>query len=242
MIEINLIPDVKQELIAAKRIQTYVISGSVIAGVAVIAVVALMAFYLVAVQGIIGSQVDDNIKTEGAKLSKIDDLSNMLTIQHQLSSLSEMHDTKSINSRVFDVLTAINPPQPNQVAVSSARVDTESKTITIDGQAANMYDAAEVFKKTVLGTTISYTGDANEIKTIPLTSSVSTTGISYGEDAMGKKVLRFTMSFVYDDAVFARSSRNLIIARPDSKNVTDSFLRIPQSLFSQRASNIGGEQ
>ena len=242
MIEINLIPDVKQELIAAKRIQAYVISGSVIAGVVMLAVVAIMAFYLVAVQGIISSQVDSSIDTEGAKLSKVDDLSNMLTIQHQLSSLSEMHNGKSINSRVFDILTAINPPQPNQISISSARVDTDSKTITIDGQAANMYDAAEVFKKTVVGTSISYTGTDNKIQTIPLTESVSTTDISFGEDATGKKVLRFTMNFIYDDAVFSRSSRNLIIARPDSKNVTDSFLRIPQSLFSTRASNLEGEQ
>ncbi|RYX79520.1 hypothetical protein EON76_02265 [bacterium] len=242
MIEINLIPDVKQELIVAKRIQAYVISGSIVAGIAVLAVVAIMGFYLVAVQGILSSQVDSSIDTEGAKLSKVDDLSNMLTIQHQLSSLSEMHDGKSINSRVFDILTAINPPQPNQISISSAKVDTDSKTITIDGQAANMYDAAEVFKKTVLGTSISYTNSDNNIQTIPLTESVSTTDISFGEDATGKKVLRFTMSFIYDDAVFARSSRNLIIARPDSKNVTDSFLRIPQSLFSTRASNIGGGQ
>lgn len=242
MIEINLIPDVKQELIAAKRIQAYVISGSVIAGIAVLAVVAIMGFYLLAVQGILSSQVDSSIDTEGAKLSKVDDLSNMLTIQHQLSSLSEMHNGKSINSRVFDILTAINPPQPNQISISSARVDTNSKTITIDGQAANMYDAAEVFKKTVVGTSISYTGTDNKIQTIPLTESVSTTDISFGEDATGKKVLRFTMNFIYDDAVFSRSSRNLIIARPDSKNVTDSFLRIPQSLFSTRASNLEGEQ
>lgn len=242
MIEINLIPDVKQELIAAKRIQAYVISGSVIAGIAVLAVVAIMGFYLVAVQGILSSQVDSSIDTEGAKLSKVDDLSNMLTIQHQLSSLSEMHNGKSINSRVFDILTAINPPQPNQISISSARVDTNSKTITIDGQAANMYDAAEVFKKTVVGTSISYTGTDNKIQTIPLTESVSTTDISFGEDATGKKVLRFTMNFIYDDAVFSRSSRNLIIARPDSKNVTDSFLRVPQSLFSTRASNLEGEQ
>lgn len=242
MIEINLIPDVKQELLNAKRIQTYVISGAVIAGIVAVSVVVLMGFYLVAVQGLLGRSVDGSIETKGAELSRIDDLSNMLTIQHQLSSLSEMHDTKNIDSRMFDILAAINPPQPNQISVSSAKIDSETDTISIDGQANNIYDAAEVFKKTILGTTLSYTDEDNKSMTVPLTGEVSTSDISFGEDASGKKVLRFTMSFEYDSATFARSSKNLIIARPDSKNVTDSFLRIPQSLFSERATNVGGEQ
>lgn len=242
MIEINLIPDVKQELLAAKRIQTYVISGSVVIGIAALVIVTSMSFYLVAVQGLLGKSVDDSIQKKGAELSKVADLSNMLTIQHQLSSLSEMHSSKSISSRMFDVLTAINPPQPNQISISSARVDLASKTIAVDGQAANMYDAAEVFKKTILGTSISYTGPDNDTVNAPLTTNVSTSDISFGEDASGKKVLRFTMNFSYDDAMFARSSGNLIIARPDSKNVTDSYLRIPQSLFGERASNISEGQ
>lgn len=235
MIEINLIPDVKQELLNAKRIRAYVVSGAIITGIAAVALVALMAIYLFTVQGLRGTLTDNAITEKGKELSGIQDLSNMLTIQNQLSALSEMHTTKNIDSRMFSLLTAINPPQPNEVRISSAKVEAETHTITIQGQAANGYEAAEALKKTILSTSITFNDDQNKASTIALTKDVSTSEMSYGEDATGKKVLRFTMSFVYAPEFFARASKEATISRPDTKNVTDSYLRIPQSLFGERA-------
>lgn len=240
MIEINLIPDVKQELLSAKRVRTYVISGAVVIGVAAVAIVILLALYLFTVQGIRGSLVDDSITKKSNELNGITDLSNMLTIQNQLTSLSEMHNSKNIDSRMFDILTAVNPAAPNQIAVSSAKIDAETKTISIEAQANNGFEAAEAFKKTVLDTTISYEDlIENKTMTSKLTDAVSTSDMSYGEDATGKKVLRFAMNFVYKDPVFARTSANAVIVGPNTKNVTDSYLQIPQSLFTQRATSVG---
>lgn len=241
MIEINLIPDVKQELLGAKRVRAYVVSGAIITGIAAVALVILMAIYLFTVQGVRGSLTDNAITEKGKELSSIQDLSNMLTIQNQLGALTEMHASKNIDSRMFSILTAINPPQPNEVRISSAKVESETSTITIQGQAINGYEAAEALKKTILSTSISFNNEENKSTKIPLTKDVSTSEMSYGEDATGKKVLRFTMSFVYAPEFFARSSKEASISRPDTKNVTDSYLRIPQSLFGERASNIGEE-
>ena len=89
MIEINLIPDVKQELLNAKRIRTYVISGAVIVGIAMVGLVVLMALYLFTVQGIRGKLTDDAIESKSRELSGVADLSNMLTVQNQLTALSK---------------------------------------------------------------------------------------------------------------------------------------------------------
>lgn len=242
MIEINLIPDVKQELLGAKRIRAYVMSAAVIAGVVAVSVVVLMALYLFTVQGLRSKFIGDAINSKGSQLNSIKDLSNMLTIQNQLSKLTDLHNSKNIDSRMFDLLIAINPAQPNDVKVSSAKIDADSKTITVQGQAANGYEAAESLKKTILSTAITYQAADGKTVTSALTKDVSTSEMSYGEDATGKKVLRFTMSFIYGDDFFARSSKNAIITRPDTKNVTDSFLRVPQSLFDQRATNPGEGQ
>lgn len=240
MIEINLIPDVKQELLKAKRVRTYVISGAVVVGIASVALVVLMALYLFTVQTIRGNIIDSSITNKGKELSGVADLSKMLTVQSQLTSLSEMHNTKNIDSRLFDILTSVNPAAPNQVAVSSAKVDAATKTISIEAQAVNGFEAAEAFKKTILDTSIVYQ-DLIEDKsmTVKLTDNVSTSDMSYGEDANGKKVLRFAMSFIYNDSVFARTSSSAVIAGPNTKNVTDSYLQVPQSLFSQRATSSG---
>lgn len=240
MIEINLVPDVKQELIRAQRVRNTVISVTILVGIASVAIIVLMAFYLFGVQTVRSVVADNRISDGTKKLNDVEDLTNTLTIQNQLEKLSEQHSTKNIDSRVFAILTAINPSAPNEIVISSAKVDSETKTVTIEGQAANGYEAAELFKKTILSTKMNYTDESGDKQSVKLTKDVSTSDISYGEDASGKKVLRFTMSFVYPDELFALSSRDASIERPDRQNVTDSFLRIPQSLFSERASDIEG--
>ncbi len=242
MIELNLVPDVKQELIKAQRVRTAVISITILVGIISVGLVVLLALYLFGVQTVRNTFADSNIKEKAASLEKVSDISNTLTIQNQLSKLSVMHNDKNITSRIFGVLTAINPPAPNTIVMSSVKLDAENKTISIDGQAANGFEAAELFKKTILTTNMSYTSESDEKQTVPLTTEVSTSDTSFGEDASGKKVLRFTMSFVYPDQFFARSSRDAVVERPDRKNVTDSYLRLPQSLFSDRASDLEGDQ
>lgn len=241
MIEINLIPDVKQELIRAQSVRNTVVSFTILTGIISVGIVALLAFYLFGVQTVRSALADSRIKEATTELQQIDDLSNTLTIQNQLSKLSVMHDSKNIDSRFFAILTAINPPAPNDIVVSSAKLDADTKTVTIDGQAANGYEAAELFKKTIVSTKMTYKDIDGAQQSTLLTDDVSTSDISYGEDASGKKVLRFTMSFIYPDELFARSSGDAVIERPGRQNVTDSYLRIPQSLFSERASDIEGE-
>ena len=239
MIEINLVPDVKQELIRARHVRTVVVSSAVTVGLVALGIVILLAIYTFGVQTVRANIADDAIKTKSKELAGIGDLGNTLTIQHQLSRLSELYDQTNVDSRFFDLLAAINPSAPNQVSFSLARIDAETKTIRLEGQAANGYAAADVLKKTILGTSLSYKSD-NETKTAPLTGEVSTTDLSYGEDSSGKKVLRFTLTFVYDDAFFARSSQDAVILRPDRQNATDSFLRLPESLFGDRADDQNG--
>lgn len=237
MIEINLVPDVKQEFIRAKRVRTIVISGAILTGLASVGVVVLLALYLFGVQGVRTALADDNIKKEYETLKQVDDIENTLTIQHQLTKLSDLHNDKNITSRFFDLLVAINPSAPNNVSFSQAHLDAEEGVVRLEGQASNGYNAADALKKTILETSISYRDSNNELQTAKLANHVSTPESSYGEDSSGRKVLRFTLIFEYEASFFARSSGNAIIIRPDFKDVTDSYLRLPESLFGDRAND-----
>jgi hypothetical protein len=234
MIEINLVPDVKQELITAQRIRTSVITLSIFIGIAAVGAVVLLAIYVFGVQAARGALSDDAIKKESEKLAQVTDVSNTLTIQNQLSKLSDLHNNKSIDSRIFDVLTTINPPAPNNVMVNNLSLDSATKTIKIEAQAANGYPALEVFKKTINATTFEYTQDGQK-QTVPLASLMSDSDRSYGEDAAGATALRFTLSFTYPDLLFARTAEGATIVAPTRTNVTDSFLGVPNSLFSPKA-------
>lgn len=236
MIEINLIPDVKQELLKAERIRSLVISFSIVAGLAALGVVALLAVYVFGVQTVRSALSDEAIKTGSAQLSGVEDLSKVLTIQNQLSKIDELNSQKKINSRVFEMLDAVIPPAPNSVQISTLAIDAEESTITLEGQTPS-YDSLEVFKKTVDGAVMTYTVSEQAAET-KLATNISTSDVSFGEDSGGAKVLRFTLSFVYPEELFSPAVPGIVIKLTNAGNVTDSYLGIPKSIFVERASDV----
>jgi len=240
MIEINLVPDVKQDLIKAQRVRASVISISIVVGIAAVGIVVVLALWVFGIQAARGLISDNTIRDESKKLSSVEDISNTLTIQNQLSKIDGLHDSKNIDSRIFGILSTINPPAPNRIAITSLTLDSETQTINIEAQAANGYPALEVFKKTIAATKFNYTHDG-ESQSVSLASDMSDSDRSYGEDASGVKVLRFALSFTYPEELFARTSQNAQIIAPTQRNATDSFLGVPKSLFTQRANSTTEE-
>lgn len=241
MIEINLVPDVKQELLKAQRVRSTVISLAILIGIVSVGIVVVLAIWVFGVQTARGAISDNTINNESRKLSKVADISNTLTIQNQLSLLSQLHGSKMIDSRIFDVLNTINPPQPNDIAINKLNLDSSTNTIAISAQAPNGYPALEVFKKTIDATTFQYTKDGQS-NSLPLATNISDSDRSYGEDVTGKKVLRFTLVFTYPNELFMNGFSNARLVAPTKTNVTDSFIGVPQSLFTQKASDPKGGQ
>lgn len=240
MIEVNLVPDVKQELIRAKQSRNLVISGAILISAVFVGIVIMLGLYAFVVQSVRSNAIEGDIKNKSTELASKPDINNTLTIQNQLAKINVLHDSKNISSRLFEVLVAINPTAPNQATFSTVKLSTDTKTIRLEGQTPNGYDALEILKKTILGTTFSYTNQANETTTNQLTENVAPSDTSFGEDATGNRVLRFTLTFEYNDSLLARTSKNTKIIRPDRKNVTDSYLGVPVSLFSDRATTQKG--
>jgi len=240
VIEINLIPDVKQEYLKAKQARMMVISGAIIVSIVSVAIVILLAVYLFGIQALFSLKADEDIKTNQKSLMATADLTNMLTLQSQLTNISSLHDKENMSSRMFDVLTAILPVQPNQVTFSTVKYDAETKSMHIDGQAVNGFVAVDVFKKTIEATTFSYQED-NKTITRPVANNVVLSNMSYGEDATGAKVLRFTVDFDYDPSLFASSSKSVVVIGPDKQNATDSYKYLPTSVFDSRATDVGGK-
>lgn len=238
MIEVNLIPDVKQELIRARRMRATVVSVSILAMIISGGIVAVLAVYVFAGQAVRETLADGSIKKEYGKLKEVKDLSNMLTIQNQLTKISETHTDKTVSSRLFDVLSVIVPEAPNNVSLTSTKMDTEEGTLTIEGQASNGFIAYEALKKTIAATKLVYYEDDDKKPTeILLASDIVDGERSYGEDQDGRRVLRFSISFTYDEALFATTSKKMVVQGPSRRNATDSFVAIPESLFTTPAND-----
>jgi len=236
MIEINLIPDVKQELLKAQRTRATVISASILTCIIAGGVVAALALYVFGVQFARGVISDGLIDTGYSKLSKVEDLPKMLTIQNQLGRINELNYTKQIDSRVFDVLSAVIPPAPNQVQVSRLSLNTDESTLTLEGQ-TRAYDSMEVFKKTIDSSVMVYNENGEE-KQVKIASEISTSDIGYGENSEGQKVLRFTLTFKYPEELFSAKIPAITIKLSINGNVTDSYLGIPKSIFTDPAKDI----
>jgi len=231
MIEINLIPDVKLELLKAQRNRNLVVSGSILTAIASGGVVALLAFYVFGGQGIASFNLDRTITSENQKLTAVNDLSEMLTLQNQLSQLSEKHDSKLIGSRIFDLISTTSPTGKNEVAVSRIGLSVESKTITLDVEAKNGYEALEVYKKTLQGTTFEYSVDGEKQEPVLVATSITDSDRTFGQDATGSPVLRFSVVFEYAPEFFSPSSEKGKIVSPDKQNATDSSKGVPPSIF-----------
>ena len=231
MIEINLLPNVKRELLKTRAMRNRVISISFLVGGASIAAVVVLAL-------IFGSQIaaeavqNGVIKDRNDKLMAVEDLNKVVTIQHQLTKINEQHSGKKINSRVFDVVTAVNPVAPNNVSFSDIKVNPESKTITLEGSAVNGYSALETLKKTILNTKIQTT-DGDKSSEVSLTKEIKDGDTSFGENSEGKKVLQFSFSFEYAEELLAPANNGTVsVLTPTGKvDVTDSRQGIPDSLF-----------
>lgn len=233
MIEINLIPDVKQELLKAQRTRAAVISASILISIITGGIVVALILYIFGAQTLRSSILDGQIKDGAAKLASVEDLSKMLTIQNQLTKISDLNADKNMSSRVFDMLLAVTPAGDNSVQFSQINVDTEETTIRLEGQTGT-YDSMEVFKKTVASAIIEYV-DGEDVQTIPLASDISTSDISFGENAENQKVLRFVLTFTYPTELFSPATTNPTFKLSIDGNVTDSYLGIPKSLFTERA-------
>ncbi len=231
MIEINLLPNVKRELLKTRAMRNRVISISFLVGGASIAAVVVLAL-------ILGSQIAAEavqsgvVKDRNDKLMAVEDLNKVVTIQHQLTKINEQHSRKKLNSRIFDVVTAVNPVAPNNVSFSDIKVNPESKTITLEGSAVNGYSALETLKKTILNTKVQTT-DGDKSSEVSLTKEIKDGDTSFGENSEGKKVLQFSFSFEYAEELLAPANNGTVsVLTPTGKvDVTDSRQGIPDSLF-----------
>jgi len=229
MIEINLIPDVKQELLKAQGQRSRVIIISLSAGFIALGLVILLAIYVFAVQGVRSAIADGTIARGSEQLSKVEDLSKVLTIQNQLGQIAVLNEDKKRDSRIFSVLDAVLPPPPNQVLVSSLALDVEQTSLVLEGQTSS-FDTLEIFKKTIAGAVVTYAEDGEE-QSVNLADSISIGSVSFGDDATGERVLRFTLSFTYPELLFSANTPSIVIKLTNEGNVTDSFIGIPRSIF-----------
>lgn len=238
MIQINLIPDVKQEYLRARRVQATAVSLSIMVSIGAIALVVVMGLILLAQIGR-ESLADGRIDSEYKKLANTPDIGNILTIQNQLSLISDQHHSKIISSRLFGLVQGVNPPAPHNIQFTSVQLDAVNKRLILDGVAVGGYPSVETLTKSLSNTKIEYmTEGESQASSVPLASRVEVTQTSFGQNPDGARVLSFTLTLDVDESLLSNMNKETRIVTPSQRvDVTDSKQRVPDSLFTAPATN-----
>ena len=254
MIEINLIPDVKNELLRAQSWRSFIVFIATIVSIGSIALVFVaVSFYFG--QNLVISNNDKAIKDEFADILAIQDVEKTATLQNQLSEIQDVRNASPNTSRILNqILYSVRPTGSNEVKYTSVDYETDSRILTIEGETSNQFKAVEALQKTIADTEIYYrtktsTEVCNESKLTPeaeideekgacLKSTLIEEGTtvdilehSSGEGDDGSRVVRYKVSFTLNPLALRFSSKSFGVKSPSRKDVTDSRTEIPDDIF-----------
>lgn len=152
MFEINLVPDVKRELLHKQRMRNFVIAICILVALGCGAALFILGS-IVGGQGIAMVNQDSEMKRKSEQILSFQNVNQVLTLQDQLNKISGINEEKKMLSRVFGVLDVILPNGEDTVTMAELSVDLTASTMSFDGQADSAsnidYRALEAFKKTV---------------------------------------------------------------------------------------------
>lgn len=154
--EINLVPDIKGEMIKALKLRNFIFFLCIIVVAASIGV-SLLFFSISAGQKAVVAGKIETINELSNKLNSYSDLSDFLTIKDQLGNISSITENKKMLSRTFGVLSAILPTGADTITISELNInlEEESPTITLEAQANAGkepfidYNVLDAFKKSM---------------------------------------------------------------------------------------------
>lgn len=218
MIELNLLPDIKQDFVHAQRQKRVVIVGMILTSIGSIGLVVLLGVFVLG-QNVRQGIANEDIKKLSRELEDKDNLVRNLTIQNQLASISELHKTKGVYSRLFEYLKGVNPEAPNNVTLSKVTVDTTMSTISLEASAED-YQGATVFKDTLKSAKVAYvdkeSGSDEEIKSL-LFPEVKISGATITQDSNGNQVTSFKVFLAYEPNAFAWTIDNPSLIIPNEQ-------------------------
>lgn len=229
MIELNLLPDVKQEFIRTQAQKRLIISSMIIVSMVAAGIVVLMVFFVFVAQPGLRLLVDNDVKNKTAELNKNKNLTRNLTIQNQLASVTQLHEDKGVYERFFDYFKGLNPETPNNISISQATIDPTSGTILLEASGKN-FQAVAVFQDTLKNAELKYSDpDSKDEKKVPLFSEISISEAGLGQDSQGVQVASFKAALTYDPNAFAWAINNPSVTVPN-KSTTPSASQV--SVFS----------
>ena len=155
-LEINLVPDIKNEMIKTLKLRNFIFFLCIIVASASV-IVTFIFGVIVGGQSIAINNKKDLLNSLSAKMNSYSDLNEFLTIKDQVGNISTITGDKRVASRTFNILSALFPSGPDTIQISELNINLteEAPTFTFDAQANAVqapfidYNVLDSFKKSM---------------------------------------------------------------------------------------------
>ena len=134
--EINLVPDVKEEMIKALKLRNLILFICIAVAAASVGVTAIFGL-IMGGQQLARDGKNTEIKNLSDKLNSYKELNQTLTIKNQVENIDTLSENKRIFTRTFNLLSAILPTGADTIKISELDINfsEEQPTLTLDAQA-----------------------------------------------------------------------------------------------------------
>lgn len=134
--EINLVPDIKGEMIKALKLRNYIFFLCIIVAIASISITTIVILVAGGQQLALDNK-EATLSSLSSKLKSYSDLDDFLTIKDQVSNISTLSNNKKVLSRTFNILAALIPTGADTITVSELNVNLSGSqpTFSFDAQA-----------------------------------------------------------------------------------------------------------
>lgn len=225
MTQLNLLPDVKLQYLRATRNKRLVMGISALVIVASVGILLLLVTIVYGFQKTNLSHLNNDISIYNNQLKQTADLDKILTIQNQLTALTNLHESKPAVTRLYDYLKQVTP---SAASITQLDVDFSAFTMTITGTAPSL-DMANTYIDTLKFTTyqkmVDSKPDGNSAKAF---SQVVLSSFSRSNNGAA-----YTITLSYDKAIFDGSNAiqltvpHIISTRSLTEQPTDLFKNAP---------------
>ncbi|MCL5113113.1 MAG: hypothetical protein M1554_01375 [Patescibacteria group bacterium] len=221
MIEFNLLPDIKQQYLKAKRLKKIIIFIVVVISTLSLVLFAFSYWYVYFNQKNNIKNLNNEITSSIRHIKGNPNLNKILTIQNQLNSLPNILSQSPKVSRIFNFMAELTPAN---ATISDLTINLSSNSISINGGADSLNTVNQFVD------TLKYAkyNNGSSKNNAPF-SSVTLASFSYSSSASSTTPAQFTITFNYDPTLF-NNTDNIQLVVPNI-TTTRSILNQPKILF-----------
>lgn len=203
MIQVNLLPDLKQQYLKAQQIKHLVVVAAVLASLISLIILAMLFLYVQVVQPRHQANLQRDIDSGLSELKSKEDGVKIVTVQGVLEQVPALQDKKPLTSQLFTYLTNVTP---KGVSYSELRLDLINNTLSLTGQ-ANALEQTNELANNLKSASFSYSQNDAQQSLQPF-SRVVFTSLGKSDQTSASKSVAFQLSMTIDPILFNQGVSN----------------------------------